>query len=72
LPDGNGLITAVGKGSAQITAKDNSGATVTSLDFNVGAVSSNPDPGNPGQCPLDPQLCEIACQIMPSLPWCSK
>lgn len=73
--DGNGLMTAVAKGTAQVTAKDSSGATATSLDFNVGAVASNPpdDGGGGGECPLgDPQLCEIACQIAPSLPWCSK
>ncbi len=73
--DNNGLITAVAKGTAQVTAKDSSGATATTLDINVGAVSSTPgnpgDPGAPGECPLgDPQICEIACQVIPDLPWC--
>lgn len=75
--DNNGLATAVAKGTAQVTAKDSSGATAVSLDINVGAVSSNPgnpgNPGEPGECPLgDPQLCQIACQISPTLPWCTK
>ena len=72
--DNNGLVTAVAKGTAQVTAKDSSGATATTLDINVGAVSTPPpDNGGGGECPLgDPQLCQIACQVMPSLPWCSK
>lgn len=78
----SGLVTAVASGSAQITAKDSSGATASTLDIYVGAGQSSPgnpgDPGNPGnpgpeECPLgDPALCEIACQIMPDAPWCTK
>ncbi len=77
--DNNGLVTAVASGTAQVTAKDSTGAQAVSLDLNVGAVSSSPgnpgDPGDPGsgECPLgDPQICEIACQVIPDLPWCSK
>lgn len=36
---------------------------------------NNPDPGNPGgeECPLgDPMLCELMCQLEPSLPWCNQ
>lgn len=74
--DANGLATAAGKGTAQITAKDAAGLTVTSLDFNVGAAGNPPGqqpPGGGGECPLgDPAICEIACQIVPSLPWCNQ
>lgn len=34
--DASGLVVAVGKGTAQITAQNPAGLTVTSLDFNVG------------------------------------
>jgi thermitase len=46
--DGSGLVTAVAKGTAQVTAKDSSGATATSLDINVGAQSDNGGGGNGG------------------------
>jgi thermitase len=71
--DNNGLMTAVAKGTAQITAKDAAGLTATSLDMNVGAAASNPPDQGGGECPLgDPQVCEIACKVIPSLPWCTK
>ena len=71
----NGTVTAVAKGTATISVTDAAGKSVSSLDYNVGAASSNP-PDNPdqpggGDCPLgDPAICEAACGIMPSLPWC--
>lgn len=73
----DGTMTAVADGSTVITVTDAEGKTASSLNMHVGAKSSNPgtpDPGNPGEpgeCPLgDPALCQIACQIMPQLPFC--
>lgn len=77
--DNSGVVTAVASGSAQITAKDATGASASTLDIYVGAGSSNPNPGQPpgggggGECPIDdPALCEILCGIMPDMPWCSQ
>ncbi len=77
--DNTGAIKAVSKGTVVITVKDAAGSTVNSLDYNVGK-SAPPDngggggapgaPGAPGQCPLDPQICQIACTVMPTLPFC--
>ena len=81
-----GLLTGLKQGTVTVSATDASGKSATSLDINVGAVASTPtpnpgnpsnpaDPTNPGtpmQCPLgDPQLCQIACQFAPTLPWCT-
>lgn len=76
----DGTMTAVADGSTVITVTDADGKTASSLNMNVGAKSSspgNPDPGNPGnpgepgECPLgDPAICQIACQVMPQLPFC--
>lgn len=78
--DGSGTVKAVSKGTAQITAKDASGNSVTSLDFNVGAQASSQPPGDGGdgdmpgmpggECPLDPETCQMICGIMPDLPFC--
>ncbi|MFN8792311.1 MAG: S8 family serine peptidase [Bdellovibrionales bacterium] len=78
--DASGVVKAVANGTAKITAQDSAGASASTLDINVGAASSNPgnpgnpgEPGDPSECPLgDPQLCEIACQILPDAPWCQK
>jgi thermitase len=76
----NGTMTAVGNGTTVITVTDADGKSATSLNMNVGAATNTPDPGNPGnpgnpgepgECPLgDPMYCQIACQIMPELPFC--
>ena len=74
--DATGVLTAVTKGSVTVKATDASGASVESLDINVGAVASTPAPGEPGlpgdgSCPLgDQATCDMICGIMPSLPWC--
>ena len=70
-----GLLTGKTQGVATVKATDAKGTVVTSLDINVGKTESS-QPGNPpgggGDCPLgDAALCEGACQILPSLPWCS-
>lgn len=83
-----GVVTAVANGTTTIKATDSTGATVQSLEFNVGQGQSaptnppdnpgTPDPGNPGapgdgSCPIgDAQMCQIICQIMPSAPWCQQ
>lgn len=82
--DANGLVTALAKGTATIKATDATGVVTESLDFNVGAVASNPgnpptNPGEPpteppgggGECPIqDPATCDALCQILPDAPWC--
>jgi len=83
--DANGLMTAVSQGTVQIKATDASGETAQTLDINVGSGSSSTppsDPSNPsdptqppsdGSCPLgDANLCQIMCQISPTLPWCNQ
>ena len=83
--DANGTLTGVAQGETTLTVTDAAGKTATSYKIFVGAASSsdpgqdpgNPgDPGQPGQpgdCPLgDPQLCQMLCQIQPTLPFCNK
>ncbi len=69
-----GLVTAVGTGSATITARDANGLSVSSLDYSVGSATNNPgDPGTPTDCPLgDKALCDIMCTILPDMPWCKQ
>ncbi|MBC7372221.1 MAG: S8 family serine peptidase [Bdellovibrionaceae bacterium] len=76
-----GALTAVANGATVISVTDAAGATAMSLDINVGAKPSAPnppggDPGNPGtpgECPIgSPELCQIICQIQPDLPFCNK
>ncbi|AZZ37398.1 protease [Bdellovibrio sp. qaytius] len=72
-----GLLTAKAAGTVTVKGTDAAGNAVSSLDINVGKAQSS-DPGqpgqpgqpDPGQCPLDPGMCQIMCQIMPDLPWC--
>lgn len=71
-----GLLTAKAAGTVTIKGTDAAGRSVSSLDINVGKAQSS-DPGqpgqpDPGQCPLDPGMCEIMCAIMPDLPWCNQ
>jgi len=83
----SGLLTGIKDGSVTVRATDAAGVSVSSLDINIGKVSSGggstPDPTNPsnpanppggggGSCPLgDPSLCQIFCQIMPTAPFCN-
>lgn len=69
-----GELTAVANGETQITVSDSAGKTAQSHKIIVGASSGGGDDGGggTGECPFqDPMMCELACQIMPSLPWCS-
>ncbi|UOF01474.1 S8 family serine peptidase [Bdellovibrio reynosensis] len=80
----NGTFTAASNGATTITVTDAAGNTASTLNINVGAVSSNPGnppddggglptPGEPGECPLgDPSICQIICQIKPDLPFCQQ
>jgi thermitase len=60
--DNNGLVTAVGKGTATVKVTDSTGAITKSLDLNVGAVAApqppsddpNPPGDDPGQDPGNP------------------
>lgn len=80
--DASGNATAVADGKTTIKVTDADGNTATSLDYNVSSNSGGGgddgggtpgNPGAPGECPLgDKQLCDIACQVMPTLPFCQK
>lgn len=68
--EASGAAKGVSKGVATVTATDANGVQVQSLDYHVGAVSSG---GGGGDCPLgDAATCEMACSIMPELPFCPK
>ncbi|MCX6116463.1 MAG: S8 family serine peptidase [Proteobacteria bacterium] len=73
--DQNGLLTAKTTGEVNVTVTDSSGANNTSLRIRITEPGSGGGGGGGGgggdmECPLDPQLCEAICAIMPDLPWC--
>lgn len=71
--DSNGLLTAKATGEVNVTVTDAAGATNTSLRIRVAEGGSDGGGGGGGgseECPLDPALCDMLCQIQPSLPWC--
>lgn len=75
--DATGAFVAISNGTTTISVKDATGATATSYNINVADLSAPPDdpgtPGLPDQCPIDnPQICQMACQFMPTLPWCKN
>lgn len=83
--DANGLLTGKSAGEVTVSVTDSAGVTANSYKIYVGSSSGgNPpgqpgqpgepgQPGQPGECPLgDPQMCEILCQINPSLPFCNQ
>ncbi len=71
----DGTFTAKTKGETTITVTDAHGKTATSLPIRVAELSDGgggggtPPPGD-GQCPFDPQTCELICGIAPDMPWC--
>lgn len=72
----DGTFTAAAKGETTVTVKDADGQVSTSLAVRVADKSGGGGPGQPpgggGDCPLgDQQLCDIICQIQPSLPFCN-
>jgi thermitase len=69
----DGTFTASAKGTTQVTVTDADGQTSTSLDIVVADKSATPPPGGGGACPIgDQQMCDILCQIQPTLPFCNQ
>lgn len=61
-----GLVTAKAEGQFSITVKDASGDEASSTRFFVGKGEAPTD-----LCPFEqPMLCQMMCQMNPSLPWC--
>lgn len=66
-----GVFTAAAIGETTVTVKDAGGASSTSLTVRVADKNQKPPGG--GNCPLgDQALCDILCQIQPSLPFCNQ
>ncbi|MBX3034063.1 MAG: S8 family serine peptidase [Bdellovibrionaceae bacterium] len=64
--DANGVVTAVAKGTAQITATDAAGRTASTLDFDVKAGGA----GKP-ECPVSSEtICRGICWLFPRLGFC--
>jgi thermitase len=74
--DANGVLTAKATGEVNVTVTDADNKTNQSLRIRVVEPGSGGGGGggggDPSQCPLDPQMCEMMCQIMPDLPWCKQ
>jgi thermitase len=69
-----GAATAKGEGESIITVTDSAGTTATSMTYRVATGSGGGGGGGgggTGDCPFDPQMCEIMCQLDPTMPWCS-
>lgn len=83
--DASGTLTGLSEGETTVSVKDARGQTATSYKIYVGAPASNnppnPPPGGPtdptqppgmDECPLDPQTCQLLCQLQPDLPFCKN
>jgi thermitase len=69
--DSSGVMSVKGQGEVIISVTDANGKTASSKTFFVGASAPPPPPEN--DCPFqDPMICELACAIDPSFPWCKK
>ncbi len=71
--DANGVLTAKTTGEVTVTVTDSASKTNQSLQIRVVEPGSGGGGGGGGggeECPLDPQMCEMLCQIQPTLPWC--
>jgi thermitase len=69
----DGLLTAKGTGEVNITVVDADNVTNQSLRIRIVEGSGGGGGGGGGEeCPLDPALCAIMCQLEPTLPWCAK
>jgi thermitase len=71
----DGTLTAKTQGETTIVVTDAKGQVARSLPIYVVAAGSTPPdgPGNPpvGGCPFpDQATCDVACEFLPSLPWC--
>jgi len=71
----DGTLTAVKEGELKIKVTDAQGTSAESLAIYIAKKGSGGGgPGNPpgGECPFpDEATCKIACDFMPTLPWCS-
>jgi thermitase len=66
--DANGTLTGLTEGEVTVTATDSAGTVLKSDSIFVWTRTSAG-----GSCPLgDQALCDLMCQIMPDMPWCSK
>ena len=63
----DGTLTAIANGETIVTITDASGNSAQTSKIYVGQTSGG---GGDGQCPFGP-LCDVMCQINPSLPWCN-
>ena len=72
----DGSLNAKASGDAIIKVTDTKGVTSQSIAIHVeggeGNGGDNGDGGKGGsdQCPFGPAICQIACTIQPTLPWC--
>jgi thermitase len=71
-----GVVTAKSQGEAVISAKLSDGTVLKSQPVRVGKQNGGGGGGDEppaGDCPLgDPMLCELACQLLPQLPFCKQ
>ena len=76
--DANGVLTAKGTGEVNVTVTDADNKTNQSLRIRVveqgsdGGGGGGGGGGEPQECPLEPEMCEMICQIMPDMPWCKQ
>jgi thermitase len=72
--DANGLLTATATGEVNVTVTDSAKNSNTSLRIRIVEAGSGGGGGGGGdmECPLDPTMCEMMCQLLPDLPWCAK
>jgi thermitase len=65
-----GELSAKALGETTLKVTDAKGQTASSLTIRVAEKQSGGGGGGM-QCPFDPQMCQIVCQIQPQLPWCN-
>jgi thermitase len=74
--DASGVLTANATGEVNVTVTDADNNVNQSLRIRVIEPGSGGGGGGGGggmeECPFDPQMCELICQIQPDLPWCKK
>lgn len=63
----DGKLTAIALGETTISVEDSAGNTASSL---ILRVADAPTGGGGGECPLDPEMCQLLCMLDPTLPWC--
>lgn len=70
----DGALKAIADGEVTVKVVDGDGHEALSRSIHVGKKpASGGGGGGTMECPLpNPQLCDLMCVIMPSLPWCKK